>query len=124
MNAAVITAVQSNDAVNASAIGARIRFAAVRFYNAAIAMADAYAVKAARRRADQRFLAMAQSDPRVMAELQAARLRAEDDSFDVPLTPMGIEAPAAPAKRPFAQAIAPISTVLNSRGRRVHLHYI
>ena len=61
MNATVITAVQSNDA--ASAIGARIRFAAVRFYNAAIAMADAYAVKAARRRADQRFLAMAQSDP-------------------------------------------------------------
>lgn len=44
MNAAVITAVQSNDAVNASAIGARIRFAAVRFYNAAIAMADAYEI--------------------------------------------------------------------------------
>jgi len=38
---------------------------------------DAWARRQAQRRADERLWALAQKDPRVMAELQAARTRAE-----------------------------------------------
>lgn len=43
---------------------------------------DAWSVQVARRRADQRLWAMAQSDSRIMHELQTAMDRAEDTSAD------------------------------------------
>ena len=87
--------------------------------------AEAYAARAAARRADARFLAAAYSDPRIMAELDAARCRAEENNFDNALAPFGMDAPAVAKKRPFKVRLsAPMAAITNYSGRRTPLYYI
>lgn len=72
----------------------------------AVAGLDAWSVRVARRRADARFLAAAQHDPRVMAELKAALSRQDADP-DV----------AAPSQVPrAAEWLAQYSPVFDWRG--------
>jgi hypothetical protein len=82
---------------------------------------DQYAGGAAQRRADRRFMEMAISDPRIMAELQAAQLRAEESSaYAEALAPMGMEAPVVSAPA-FKEAFP---TEVYYRGRNIRLYYI
>ena len=83
---------------------------------------DAAAARAAERRAERRFEQLAESDPRVMAELQAARARAvESDAFGAALAPMGLDAAVSPATLAAAKS-AP--TELYYRHRNIRLYYI
>ena len=82
---------------------------------------DTLAARAAERRAERRFMDMAASDPRIMAELQAAQLRAEEaKEYAVAMSPMGLEAPKAVA--PAFKDVFP--TEIYYRGRNVRLYYI
>ena len=60
-----------------------------------------------------------------MAELDAARCRAEDNNFDNALAPFGMDAPAVAKKRPFKVRLsAPMAAITNNRDRRTPLYYI
>lgn len=80
---------------------------------------DQMAARAADRRAERRFEQLAKSDPRIMAELQAARARAQEaQEYSEALAPMGMQAPVAPA------AAATFPTTVYYRGRNLRLYYI
>ena len=82
---------------------------------------DQFAASAAQRRADRRFMAMAATDPRIMAELQAAQARAEESTaYAEAMAPMGMEAPA--VVKPAFKDVFP--TEIYYRGRNVRLYYI
>ena len=125
MNATAVTLVNTNAAPDAGAVVAAIRKTASATWSWLVAAADAYAARAAARRADERFMAAAIADPRIMAELNAARCRAEQGDFDAALAPFVMEAPAVPKKRPFkVRMSAPMAAITNNSGRRVNLYYI
>lgn len=59
-----------------------------RFSGRLIQALDAWAAARAQRRADERLWAIARTDPRVMADLQAAFARAEDERDDTTAAPV------------------------------------
>lgn len=84
---------------------------------------DVYAARVADRRAERRFEQLAQTDSRIMAELQAARARADEaQAFDQALAPMGWEAPAPQPTQAYQGMLFP--TDVYYRGRNVRLYYI
>lgn len=125
MNTTAVTLVNTNAApasgVIAVAIAKVVKATAAWIVDAA----EAYAARAAARRADERFLAAAYSDPRIMAELDAARCRAEQNDFDSALTPFGMDASVVIKKRPLKNRLsAPMAAFTSLSGRRVNLYYI
>lgn len=82
------------------------------------AVANRYAAHLAEQRSQARFLEMAERDPRIMAELNAARARAGDqcETFEEALAPLGMVAPV--AKR----VVQP--TAAATRQRLANLYYI
>ena len=125
MNATAVTLVNTNAAPAAGVIAISIAKAVKAAANWIAEAAEAYAARAAARRADARFLAAAYSDPRIMAELDAARCRAEENDFHSALTPLGMDAPAVAKKRPFKVRLsAPMAAITNNSGRRTPLYYI
>jgi hypothetical protein len=125
MNATAVTLVNTNAAPAAGVIAISIAKAVKAAASWIADAAEAYAARASARRADARFLAAAHSDPRIMAELNAARCRAEENDFDSALTPLGMEAPMVAKKRPFkVRMSAPMAAITNNSGRRVPLYYI
>jgi hypothetical protein len=125
MNATAVTLVNTNAAPAAGVIAISIAKAVKAAASWIAEAAEAYAARAAARRADARFLAAAYSDPRIMAELDAARCRAEENNFDNALAPFGMDAPAVAKKRPFKVRLsAPMAAITNNSGRRTPLYYI
>ena len=125
MNATAVTLVNTNAAPAAGVIAIGIAKAIKAAAAWIAAAAEAYAARAAARRSDARFLAAAQSDPRIMAELNAARYRAEENNFDNALAPFGMDAPVVAKKRPFkVRMSAPMAAFTNNSGRRTPLYYI
>ena len=125
MNATAVTLVNTNAAPAAGVIALSIAKAVKAAASWIADAAEAYAVRAAARRADARFLAAAYSDPRIMAELDAARCRAEENDFNSALTPFGMDAPVVAKKRPFKVRVsAPMAAITHNTGRRVPLYYI
>ena len=83
---------------------------------------DGYAASVAARRAERRFMDMAQSDPRIMAELNAARVRQEETvAFEAAMAPLGMDAPVQ-AKPVALSDFYPTSVFY--RGRNIRLYYI
>ena len=120
MNATAVTLVNTNAVPAAGVIAISIAKAVKAAANWIAEAAEAYAA-----RADARFLAAAYSDPRIMAELDAARCRAEENDFHSALTPLGMDAPAVAKKRPFKVRLsAPMAAITNNSGRRTPLYYI
>jgi hypothetical protein len=91
-----------------------------------LAVLDGWSRSRAHARAESRLWEVAKSDPRVMAELVAARSRAqaaaEDDGFADALAPMGFDTPAAEQAASgwgrFPERMAA------SRAHQMHLYYI
>jgi len=73
-----------------------------RFSSRLIEALDAWAAARAQRRADERLWAIARTDPRVMADLQAAFARAEDENADTTTAPV---ARLATASAPLRSAV-------------------
>lgn len=67
--------------------------AARRAAGSLMSQLDQWAKAQADKRADARLWAMAKQDPRLMSDLVVARQRAEADSFEAALAPLGIDAP-------------------------------
>lgn len=67
-----------------------------------VASADAWSVRVARNRADERMWSIAQKDPRVMADLQAAISRSSDEA-PAPRKPAPVMTPVA-SEMPFVAA--------------------
>lgn len=83
---------------------------------------DGYAASVAERRAERRFMDMAQSDPRIMAELNAARVRQEETvAFEAAMAPLGMDAPV--LSKPAALSDF-YPTSVYYRGRNIRLYYI
>ena len=83
---------------------------------------DGYAASVAERRAERRFMDMAQSDPRIMAELHAALVRQEETvAFEAAMAPLGMDAPVQ-AKAVALSDFYPTSVYY--RGRNIRLYYI
>ena len=82
------------------------------------AVANRYAAHLAEQRSQARFLEMAERDPRIMAELNAARARAGDqcETFEEALMPLGIQAPV------VKPVVLPAS--IATRQRLANLYYI
>ena len=82
------------------------------------AVANRYAAHLAEQRSQARFLEMAERDPRIMAELNAARARAGDqcETFEEALAPLGM---VAPVVRRNVQPAA-----IATRQRLANLYYI
>lgn len=85
---------------------------------------DGWSQTLAQARAEARLWDLAQSDPRLMAELTQARLRGLEDhnDFSEALAPMGMDTAAAEAKSAAWDAF--IERMAASRTRNMHLHYI
>ncbi|MEZ5701315.1 MAG: hypothetical protein R3E42_04100 [Burkholderiaceae bacterium] len=91
-----------------------------------LAALDRWSQSMAEARAEARLWEIAKSDPRVMAELMAARLHsqaaAEDDGFADALAPMGFDTPAIESTTSgwgrFPERLAA------SRAHQMHLYYI
>ena len=83
--------------------------------NRATGALDAWSQRVAQKRADERLWSIAQTDPRIMSELQAAMSRHAADTSTVP-THKGFVA----SFERYASARAPS---LNSRNGRAHLSY-
>ena len=83
------------------------------------ALGNRYAAYLAEQRSQARFLDMAQRDPRIMAELNAARARSANqcDTFDEALAPLGMVGPV------VQRATKPVASV-STRQRLATLYYI
>ena len=83
---------------------------------------NGYALSVADRRAERRFMDMAKSDSRLMAELQAARARQEGNAaFEAAMAPMGLES-AVKVEPLKLRDVMP--TEVYYRGRAVRMYYI
>ena len=93
----------------------------------AMAVLDRWSLARAHARSEARLWEIAKSDPRVMAELVAARTRHQastrDDDFDAALAPMGFETPAEQADSSAGWGRFP-ERLAASRAHRMHLYYI
>lgn len=91
-----------------------------RAARAMLVQLDRWSKARAENRADARLWAMAKQDPRLMSDLLVARQRAETDSFEAALAPMGIDAqvskPAAPATLLTAKAVERLARRAIARG--------
>lgn len=93
----------------------------------AISVLDGWSRARARSRAEVRMWEIARTDPRIMAELTQARMRAEsvDSGFDDALAPMGLDV--APVEQAQSEAKGwgrfP-ERLAASRARNIHLYYI
>jgi hypothetical protein len=85
---------------------------------------DGWSQTLAQARAEARLWDLAQNDPRLMADLTQARLRALEDhnDFSDALAPMGLDTAVTPVK--VAGWDAFIERMAISRTRNMHLHYI
>lgn len=83
---------------------------------------DGWSRTLAQARAEARLWDMAQTDPRLMRDLVAARQRQQED-FDAALAPMGIE-PVAAAARPAQGWDGYLERLAAARSRQTSLFYI
>jgi hypothetical protein len=85
---------------------------------------DGWSQALAQGRAEARLWDLAQSDPRLMADLTQARQRAveEPNDFSEALAPMGLETAVTPVKSVGWDAF--IDRMAANRTRNMHLHYI